>query len=66
MLQWGKSSNELGLIRQPNVVDLGDARFHWKITNPFDVMLFKYPDVVSNSKIEYDFGGRRGPYEFRL
>ena len=63
LLQWGTNPNELDLIATQNQMVLGDKIFHWKIMNPFDVILFKYPDVVSNSAIMYDFGG---PYESRL
>ena len=62
LLQWGTQPNELGLIARSDNLKLDDARFHWKITNPFDAMLFKYLDKVPDSKIMYDFGG---PYEFR-
>ena len=66
LLQWGTNPNELDLIATQNQMVLGDERFHWKIMNPFDVILFKYPDVVSNSTIMYDFGGRVEAYELRL
>ena len=62
LLQWGTQPNELGLIARSDNLKLDDARFHWKITNPFDAMLFKYLDKVPDSSIMYDFGG---PYEFR-
>ena len=64
--QWGTNPNELDLIATQNQMVLGDERFHWKIINPFDVILFKYPDEVSNSKIMYDFGGQLMAYELRL
>lgn len=63
LLQWGTRPNELGLIAHPDEKNLDDARFHWKITNPFDAIIYKYPDVISNSEILYDFNG---PYEFGL
>ena len=66
LLQWGTNPNELDLIATQNQMVLGDERFHWKIVNPFDVILFKYPDEVSNSKIMYDFGGELKAYELRL
>ena len=62
LLQWGTQPNELGLIARSDNFKLDDARFHWKIINPFDAMLFKYLDKVPDSKIMYDFGGS---YEFR-
>ena len=63
LLQWGTRPNELGLIAHTDEKNLDDARFHWKITNPFDVIIYKYPVVILDSEIMYDFDG---PYEFRL
>ena len=39
----------------PDEMDLEDSRFHWKIINPFDAMLFKYPDGDLGGQIMYDF-----------
>ena len=66
LLQWGTNPNELDLIATQNQMVLDDERFHWKIINPFDVILFKYPDEVPNSEIMYDFGGQLKAYELRL
>ena len=55
LLQWGTNPNELSLIMYPDEMDLEDSRFHWKIINPFDAMLFKYPDGDLGGQIMYDF-----------
>ena len=63
LMQWGTKSNEVGYAKNPDEMSLLDSRFHWTITNPFDVMLFKYQDDASDSRITFNFSDS---YEFGL